>query len=109
MQQTMTKIYKLNHYTTVCYVGKTTQDLKDRFAQHMRKKNLPHWEYSIELICEVDDDMAATIENLNINSYNTIIEGLNRISAKNSISENVKQHKYDEAMKRVKESIKKPH
>jgi len=104
-----TKIYKLNHYGAVCYVGKTTQSLKDRFLQHVRSKNLPHWEYSIELICEVDDDMAATIENLNINSYNTIIEGLNKIQGKGKMSANVKDFKMKQAIEKAKKSIKSDH
>jgi hypothetical protein len=105
----MTKIYKLNHGTVTKYIGKTKRTLEQRFLEHVKSKNLPAHEYSIELICEVDDDMAATIENLNINSYNTIIEGLNKIQGKGKMSSNVKQHKYDEAMKKAKKSIQSDH
>lgn len=100
------KIYKLCKGTKVCYVGKTKQTLEARFNQHMAKKNLPSHEYSIELICEVDDEMASTIENLSINSYDTIINGLNKISGKGKMSENVKAHKLTQAEAVAKSKIK---
>ena len=102
------KIYKLCKGEKVVYVGKTKQELKSRFNQHMKKKNLPSHEYSIQLICEVDDDMASTIENLNIMNYETIINGLNKISAKGKMSKNVKAHKLTNAEASAKAKIRAP-
>jgi hypothetical protein len=103
-----TKIYKLNHFTVPVYCGKTKRTLEQRFKEHMDRKDLPAHEYSIELICEVPDEEAALYEGRHISALKTIENGLNKNSA-GEMTETVKQHKYDEAMKRVKAKIKSDH
>jgi len=106
---TKVKIYKLCKGEKCVYVGRTKRTLEQRFKEHMDKKNLPSHEYSIELILECSEEDAALYEDMNITALKTIENGLNKISGKGEMSENVKQHKYDEAMKRVKAKIKEKH
>jgi len=105
----MTKIYKLNHGTVTKYIGKTKRTLEQRFKEHMDRKGLPAHEYSIELICEVSDEEAFIYEDLNITAFKTIENGLNKISGKGKMSENVKDFKLKQAIEKAKKYIQSDH
>ena len=105
---TKVKIYKLCKGEKCVYVGRTKRTLEERYNEHLKKKNFNAWEFSISLIEEVDEEDATASEGRHIGANRTIEDGLNTNSA-GPMTENVKQHKYDEAMKRVKAKIKEKH
>ena len=102
----MTKIYKLCKGSTVVYIGKTKRTLKERFNEHMKKKKLEPYLYSIELIIEVLDEMAPFFEDINIRNYGTIVNGLNKISAKGKKSPETKEAIIKKNIEKCKKIIK---
>lgn len=101
----MVKIYKLLQNKTVVYVGKTTQTLSQRFKQHKAKRNLDYT-YTIELICEVEDEEAKEQEDYYIRLYNTRTEGLNKKFESNKPNTNYKTSKLINAEALAKSIIK---
>ena len=71
-------IYCLKENDKIVYIGNTSRDLKVRFSEHIRRKELNEDIFTIESIEVVNDkETAKERENYYIKKYNLVEEGMN--------------------------------